>query len=293
MSACKNKKEPAPTAPSEQVSITPAEFTASVYMVDSWRKDMEDGSREYYITLLMHSEDYYDAPTSDDIKYQTDDGYASLTDAIEGSSISIYQTNAETKMGISTYAKIKTPKLIDVKKIHVLLEGPAEYDKDALTKEDYASKYGNTEGWRALLSCVSSKTPPIALAAQLQSTIDYGVVRMFDQNYSFFYYEKSEGEVVVDANKKVSKFTVDIMRDITLEPIATSIANATYCVKFIDGKAQKVELDKRLKIFSSIVNGELIVGFETVDGSDFSTYDGEIPDAIAYVYDTTHYFTID
>lgn len=102
MSACDGSIFPTEPPVNEGV---PAEYTATTYLLDSWREEDEAGSRTYYITLLMYSDDYYDCPTVDDIKYKTDNGYESLVDVIENAKVEVYPMNKGTNRGICTYAK--------------------------------------------------------------------------------------------------------------------------------------------------------------------------------------------
>ena len=142
VTACKN--------PNDKVEIvtgaaTIADFDATVYLVDSWREDGEDGARDYYTTLLIYSEDFYDAPTVDDIRYETDTGSEELKKVVEGAEIVAYNVNNQPVNGICTYVKIKTPTIIDEKKIYVYLAGPASYNPDTLTMEAYQEVNGSLE----------------------------------------------------------------------------------------------------------------------------------------------------
>jgi hypothetical protein len=270
---------------------TIAEYTANAYLLDSWRNDMDDGNREYYITLLLYSNDYYDAPSIDDVKYKTDDGYGSLMEAIEDSTIVVYQMNNELKAGICSYVKIKTNKLIDTKKIYVLLEGPEKYQENTLTKEEYLLANGSLDGWRSVLTSITESTPPYDEVTTLQTSLNNGGIRLYDDTKSQFYYESDGANKIIDGSTMLTKVFVDPMKNSTLDMLGSALQMGGVA-NFVDGKVELTELNQRLKIAYKIVDNELWIGFETVDGSDINKYDGEIPDLIVYTYDKISCFVV-
>lgn len=289
MSACNNEKPDDNFATIVTGEATVAKHSAAVYPIDNWREDAEDGSRTYYTTLLIYSDNFYGAPTIEDIKYKTDNGYENLIDVIEGSSVTIYDINNQPVNGICTYVKIKTHALVDTKKIYAYLSGPSEYNPETLTIDKYKEVHGSTDGWVEMLSSVTTKSAPSDDVARLQTDIYSGVIRLYDDNSSLFYYNSNNANPIVDGNTRLTKIDVDKLKDSPEESLILDLKENGTVAKIVDGKVEIVDLDERLKITGKIVDGEVFLGFETVDGSDFGEYDGEIPDAI--VYDTLRQYT--
>lgn len=292
MSACKNEKSPTQNDPTNPTAkVEPASYSARTYMIDQWRVDLDDGSREYYITLLMHSNDYSARPTSEDVKYHTDDGYYPIEDSFDNAVVEVYQPELVTN-GTCAYAKIKTSQLIDTKKIHVQLSGPKEYQEGIQTKDDYVAINGSADGWCSVLTQISSMSTPNAEALKMQKPNVGGLLRLSDEKYSQYYYAPTEQTGIVDKDRIWSKFTIDALKNATLDNAKTHITQHGEPVNFENGIAKKVELDKRLKIVCDVVDGCLWVGVATVDGSDIAQYDGEIPDMIVYFSNREAHFLI-
>jgi hypothetical protein len=293
LSACNNNSEQNTDPSIVTGDVEPSEFSANTYLLDSWREDAEDGSRSYYITLLMYSDDYYACPTTNDVKYKTGKEYQVLTNAIEGAEVTLYQVNTELKSGICTYAKIKTPALLDTKKLYVYLAGPIEYDENTLTEEAYKAQHGSLDGWRKLLTRVSKNSPPNEDVVSMQTSINSGVIRLCDEHYTQYYYSSQNPHPVVDGNRSMTKITIDPMKEEgTLENLATHLTQYGGVALIKNDIATTTELDARLRVVYEIIDNELWLGFETVDGSDISTYDGDIPNAISYTYDKTYYLLL-
>ena len=289
--ACGNKQVDTPTEPNiVHDAAKPAEYDAKTYLVDSWREDDESGVRSYYTVLLMYSDDYYDIPNENDILYKTENGYEALLDAIDDSSITLYTLNEQTKIGVCTYAKIKTNTLIDTKKVYAMIEGPVEYDENALTEDDYKDIHGNLDGWRAIMTSVSEKTPPSNIGNDL---IHMGVVNLFDNNAPQYFYSASNQDPVVDGNKMMASLVVEGLSETsTLELF---LEHATlYCetANIVDGVPESVELDENLKIIGELIDGVVWLGFETVDGTDIQDSWDLVPDALVYIYNNEYYFVL-
>lgn len=291
MSGCKNEEDVEPTIVNDGVLAT---YTANVYLVDSWKEENEDGARKYQTTLLLYSKDYYDVPGVEDIKYQTNEGYEILVDAIEGSSVVLYPMNEGAKSGIATYAKITTNNLIDVKKIYAVLEGPVEYDEEALTEEDYKSKHGKLDdGWKSLMVSISEKLPPRDEVVKMNARVGAGEIMLFHETYPEYFYSCVTGEPTVEGSKIVNRMLVAAMTsDANIEMFVEHVSQYCEYVNFVDGEPTKVELNENLKTVCEIVENEVWFGFETADGSDIENYIDEVPDALAYVYGEAYYFVL-
>jgi hypothetical protein len=269
----------------------PNQYVSHIYKLDEWKNDLEDGKKEYYVSFVMYSKDYYANPTINHIKYHKDGKYERLIDVFPDAKIELFDVNT-TQNGICTYAKVKTSQLIDIKSVHVLLEGPAKYDSEALTKEAYVNKYGSTKGWIATMVRVSEKTANHSDLAELQTDFYRGVCRVSDFKSSQFYYESGNYAPVIKDNKILSKVDVVPIKNCEISAMADAILYSTAFYNIVDGVATEAKLDERLRVVSQEIDGELWVGFETIDGSNMSDYDGEIPDVIAYINLKTCYFQV-
>jgi hypothetical protein len=292
MAACNNNED----GPDQVVvpgDATPAEFNASTYLIDSWREDASSGDRVYYITLFMYSKDYYACPTTEDIKYKTDDGYVPLTESVEGTEITMYHLNAESKKGVCAYAKIATPILIDTKKIYVNLAGPSEYNENTLTEEAYQASNGSLEGWRALLTNVSTNDVSSEVDKEIYSSKYYGILRLYDDYRSQYYCSSITPIPIVHNERMVTKIEIDpLTENASMETLVEHVTKYGQFAMIDNDVVTTIELDERLNVVCEVIDGELWVGFETVDGSNIDTFDGEIPDAIAYPHSNICYLAV-
>lgn len=293
LAAC-NNETPTETEPViNTVEPVPMEFRSATYLLGDWREDLDDGKRCYYISLLMYSEDYCADITVDNILYKVDGEYIPIHNAIEGVSVDLMDVADKSKTGICTYAMIKTPKLIDVKKIRVYIAGPSQYDAEAMSKDAYEAKYGSSDGWRALYTSISTKTPPHDAAAELQNTMDCGVIRLYDDTKSQFYYKALSEEPTIEGGRMTMIFELCKMTEGTsTDNLIQHLVDFAVCYVNTDGELKDIALDENLKMVCEIVDGNLVLGFETVDGSDISLFEGEIPDVITYPHETPYNFVI-
>jgi hypothetical protein len=272
-------------------AATPSEYSAQTYLIDSWHENFDDGTKKHYITLAIYSADYYAEIDHEDIKYLDEGKYESLSNVWNGSSVEIFNLNT-TQSGICAYAKITTNELIDLKKIYVKMSGPAKYDAEALTKDDYVEKYGTTDGWCSKLASVSERSIPHRAMFAMQGGLAASTIRLYTEEADMYYYESTK-EPVIDGNSIMTKFNVNILKECSIDTLVDVIAYQTTFANIVDGVALETELDERLQIVAEIVDGEVWIGFETVDGSAMSTYNGEVPDAIVHKYNgKTSYFVI-
>lgn len=282
--------KPAPSTPEIKNEGVPVDFNAYMYIIDNWQSK-ENDTVCYYLTLVVYSEDYYDCLTEDDIKYVTNSGYVPLSSAVENTSVTVYPINRDAKKGVCSYVKIKSPRLLDTKKIYAYAEGPIAYQENVNTKEDYKNANGTLDGWRALYISVTTKSFNIDNTESLRSIYE-GVIRLSTDNNEQYYYESRTPSPIINENKMLTKIYVDPLKKATLETFMDAlINNATFSV-INDGVAEKVELDPRLKVIGEIVDGEVLIGFETVDGSSFEDYDGAVPDAIRYESGSKYTFIV-
>lgn len=270
-----------------------AKYTACMYQVDQWKVENEDGTRDYFTTFLLYSDDYYDEPTVDDIKYLTNDGYEILESVVEDSEVTIYTMNSTVKEKVCTYVKIKTKKMLDEQKVYASIAGPTEYDAEISSKEDYIEKYGSDEGWRALMVCVTTYNVPTTTVSAFQPNQNEGVVHLVDEDSSSCYYKMSNEGSVIEGNSILRKVEVDPLSENGTNAFIDTI-NASYAAKVIDGEITVMEnLDENIQIVCKVIGGEVWLGFELADGTNWSDYHGETPEMIIFsLNEHTYCFTL-
>lgn len=274
--AC-NKISDIPTTPSE-----PVKYEATASIIDSW-KDTTGDAPVYVTSIVLYSEDFYSCPTDGDVKILIDNNYETLVEAVAGSTIAVYTMNKNLHHGVYTHMKIKSPKLLDVKKIYVALEGPVEYKENVETSEEYQKINGSLDGWASLLVQLSTRNQPSTKNGYaMVDSLNHGIVELASKNRDRFYYSLINKELVLDDDKMLSSFFIDPITNSDSGQIADHIINDGVVANIVDGEIVVSKIDNRLEIYSCVEDGELLVGFKMADGSNFSTYDGEVPDAIVY-----------
>ena len=259
-----------------------ADYEATAYLLDSW-KEIDNNSTTYITSIIVYSEDFYDCPTSDDVKLLTENDYKPLSETIEQSEITVYTMNKNLYRGIYTHIKIKSPELLDTTKIYIDVEGPLGQQEKERTKDEYEKTNGSLDGWVGLMLQVSERNiPSIAGKHDLTDSLKYGTVEIINKNRDQFYYLSEMTESIVENNKILTKFFIDAVTESDVNEIPNNLIIDGKVANIIDSKVEIVELDERLTIYCEIIDGELWVGYETVDGSDFSAYDGNTPDAVVY-----------
>ena len=275
--ACGNDQKDEPKDES-----VPATYTASMYRIDDWKVKNEDDTKDYYMTFLLHSEDYYDEPDVDDIKYLTENGYEPISEAIEGIEIKLYTMNSTSKKGICSYLKIKTNKLIDAQKIYALLEGPVEYDETLKNHEEYKEKYGDDVAWGALMINYTTHNIPTTTVSAVSPRDGEGVFFLSDGQSSSYYYNMT-GDIVINENKMLKKVEVEQLSEVGIESLSETLKYALPA-QMVNGELQRMDnLNDNLQICCEIVDGCLWLGFETVDGSDIDDYKDALPYALVFM----------
>ena len=257
---------------------TPAEYETWIYQVDDWKEKDVEQNDVYYKTLLIYSKDYYDEPSTDDIRYLTNNGYEGLTDVVENSSITIYTMNATSKTGVCTYVKIKTNEMLDEKKIYANVEGPVEYIEGVSKKEDFVKKYKSEDGWCGLMVSVSDFMVPTDEVGPIQPSREVGVITLSnDEETTRCYYQINSENATIKNNTIMKSMVVDELHENGLEEFV-KILPSCYTANVVDGEVQVVqELNENIKIKCEVVDNVLWYGYETVNGDNISTYIDELP----------------
>lgn len=289
LTACKNDENPTPTGP----VFTPTDVDIKTYNCDEWKEEAEDGTRTYYTVLLTYTDDCYDVLTADDLKYSSNDGMIPLTDAFSDVTVDVINVNNYNKVGVCAYIRITSPKLIDMKKVHTLVEGPPEYDENIVTKEDYVSKNGSSDGWQSVLTNIVSTTPPYDEIEAIYTQEDTGVIRLYTNDRAQYWYEITDEARVMKGADFLTKYKVTPIKNSTLEDFTTNLLTNGVPINIVDGEIVETDLDERITLACNIVDGYVWIGFSTVDGSDFKDYDGEVPYAIVYPTNTRHLFCVE
>ena len=258
------------------------QYNATASIVDSW-KDTEGDAAIYVTSIVLHSDDFYDCPQANDVNISTDEGYQVLTDFVPGAEIVVYNLNESLHQGVYTYMKIKSPKLLDTKKIYVNLEGPVEYQNDIDTSEKYLEVNGSMDGWCNLLVQLSEYDKQASKNwGHMIDSNSYGVIELVNKDRDQFYYSYIDDNMIINNDKMLKKVFIDKLTNSDINQIVDQLIQDGQVANIVNGEIEIINIDDKLEIYSCVDNGELFVGFKTTDGSNFNEYNGEIPEVIVY-----------
>ena len=279
LSACSQKQQ----STDSNFTVSVGGVSADTYILDSWKEELSDGTREYYLSLYLYSKDYYALLDSSSIKFLNENGeYEALTDVFEGSNVNIIDFN-DTKQGTSTIAIIKTKQMIDNKKIYVLMEGPVQYDKDILTKEDYINKYNKEptdSEWVARLCSSSNRTPPIKTIS-FEHNSNEGIFGFSDNQNHYFYYS-SVGKKTVANDKVYTQWNINKITNFSAEQLTSACNASLYGAKLIDNQLEYSECDQNIQIYCELNENIMTIGYKTIDGKSIEPYLSKLPTYLAY-----------
>ena len=284
MTACKNNGNQEFKDESQEAS-----YTATLFKIDDWRVDLEDSTREYYMTFIAYTTDYCATITNDQVMYLTSDsGYKPITEALENVSVDIYNVVDRTKSnGTCTYIKIKSPVIVDTKKIYVRVAGPATYDPNTLTRDDYIAVHGNEDGWKSILCSYTQTSTKYDDIENLHNMVNENVIRVdADDSYPQFYYKRTNDAAVVTDTEVYAVFDLVALNESDPAKLTAAIENNAVYIESVkeDGTYTTMKIDENLVAFARIVDGQLHVGIKTKDDSSIATYKDQLPCAITYNY---------
>lgn len=288
MTACNNKEQ----TPTIGEVTMPSDLDAKVYPYNDEKIENEDGTKTYKTSYIVHTSNFYDVLTVDDIKYSTTNGMQLFSEIYQDAKLNVINVNNLEKTGTCAFIYIESPILIDFKKMYVYVEGPKTYDESISSKEDYVAKNGSTDGWYSMYLTVSSAQYPSDKIESTYTKNGSGVAKLYDDGRSMFKYELTDDVNIITGNTMLTKYKVTSLRNASLEVFAEQIETSGVPA-MIDGEEYVVEdVSEKLSVYC-IVEGEYVwIGYQTVDGSDFTNYDGMIPDCIVYVAATYHAFCV-
>lgn len=280
LTACKNNEQPAPT-------ITPvgstAKFEVTTYLVEEW-KDINENNETtgYNYILLVYTDGFYCHVENNDIKFLDTTERKPLTEAIDGATVQTINLNAGNKKGTCAYVTIKIPKLIDTRKINILVEGPATYDAEVSTKDEYIKKHGNDDGWYATLTSISTHTPTYQDVELNYKSETSGMLRLFDTGRSQYWYENVSAAALKDS-KIIITMNVTPLKNTTIDDFVKGFKEGCYFVDIDEnGAFKEAKLDDRLEFVIATSGNAVELIMQMKDGSDIANYDGKMPSAIIY-----------
>lgn len=262
-------KEEVKENPNFNVSV--GKHSASTYLLDSWREDKEDGTRDYYLSLYLHSESYYSILDESCVRYLDGSDYKVLTDVIDNASVQIIDHN-EDNVGTSAFALIKTSKMIDSKKVYVLMDGPATYDANIKTKEDFKNKNGEMptkEEWATTLASYSDQTPPIKEKPVVSADYKKGIIGFYEETNRIISYNQS-GKLNVEKDKMYITLDVTMLTNIDAESLQSNFSSRLTPAKIDGDNIEVVSLPKNLEIYFEIQDSTLLIGYKTKDSTEIS-----------------------
>lgn len=281
--ACKNDE----IKETEPPVMKDFEYTVLIKVMDSWKVEKEDGTRDYYLTLFASSENMYCEINNEDVRFYSDAGYKTLEETINGSEVSIVNLNEDTKKGVAACIMIKTTNMIDTKKINISLDGPSEYDAECLDKTSYEAKHGKGS-WGSVMSKVSSQSYSSASITQVQSGVRYGMLCPVNQDglsLALYFDQRGENKMpVADGSKYYVELDVVSFSNRDIASFKQYFEDLMYAKDKIDLYEGNVELDKNVTTYAEYIDGKMRLGYQTVDGSDIASYIESFPEWLAVVY---------
>ena len=261
--------------------VSKGELSASTYVTDSWKMEKEDGTRDYFLSLFLHSDTYYAFLNESCVKFLDNGEYKLLTDVFADAEITLYDFN-DTKTGTSAFALIKTNKMIDSKKVYVLMDGPAKYEEDVKSKEDFTKKHGaepTKSEWATSLCSYSEKTSPVK---NIVFNHDNSGIFGFFEEENFYYYYQQTGDFVVSGDKAYANFTITPLTEATNEQIETVAAPYFFAANINDGTISQADEIENIEIYYHYENNVISVGYKTSNGQNIQTYIKNLPEYIAF-----------
>lgn len=279
--ACKNDKVDEDVT----IEIKPFEYTVSVRVIDEWKVEKEDGTRDYYMTLYAQSDTMYCELKEDNVIFYSDAGYNPLEETIQGSEVTVYNLNEDTHKGVNACIMIKTKNMIDSKKINISFDGPSEYDAECLDKTSYEAKHGKGS-WGSVMSKVSSSAYSSSYIVQSQSGVQYGMFCPMNQDglSLALYFDQRNVAPVTEGDKHYVKLEVTSFSNRDIAAFREYFETRMEAKDKIDLYEGKVELDKNIAMYAEYVDGAMLIGYRTVDGSDISSYVESFPEWLAVIY---------
>ena len=263
--------------------IVPAKYNASASKVGSWVEESKD-RKDYFVTILLSSQDYYCKPQKDCVMYLDENQYKPIHEVFEDIDIDFYYASEGVFEGFYTYVKIHTHQLIDTKRIYFQLSGPRIYDQSTLTKEDYIAIHGNNDGWCEMLCGISTKFPDNDSAVQSERSMYEGTIMLFNETNSIFYIKPTATKASKLDNAYLKEFIIESLTGESVDVFCTNFSQTAECVTLVDDVVASDKLDDRLKIVAKVTEGRVMIGYETVDGSSINNYDGVIPKILRHSY---------
>ena len=205
------------------------------------------------------------------VRYLDGSDYKVLTDVIDNASVKIIDHN-EDNVGTSAFALIKTSKMIDSKKVYVLMDGPATYDADIKTKEDFKNKNGEMptkEEWATTLASYSDQTPPIKEKPFVSADYKKCIIGFYEETNRIISYNQS-GNLNVKNDKMYITLDVTMLTDIDAESLQSNFGSRLTPAKITGDDIEVVSLPENLEIYFEIQDSTFLIGYKTKDSTEIS-----------------------
>lgn len=290
-----NEEEP------EEEPVVFSEQVETLYLIDQWSVEKENEEKDYFVSLYLESNDYYDITQPEDVLCLTDEGeYKAFADVNKTADVQIFQRyEEELTDSVAAYILIKTDELVDLNNLFVNIEGPEKKIDGVETKEQYIEKTGSADGWNGTITTCVEQTIDDGSASTIEKTIyNKGFLNMLDDDSSVGYYEKIENSFIEKDNRKIVEISLKDFSEKASIAIETTIADAM--MVYIEKDTQEVVLDNSgnwslnlKKVFEPTEKG-FVVGYEYEDVEAIKDKEGHIPNAMAmYIGDTQYIITLE
>lgn len=275
---CKDDKQKS----DDSFKVSKGELSADVYLLDSWKNEIGENDRDYYVSLLLYSDTYYAFLNNDCVKYMQDGSYEKLTSVFSDSEIKILDLNSK-KSGTKAVALIKTKKMIDTKKIYVLMDGPAVYEDGIMSIEDFKSKHGNEptkSEWATSLCTQSSKSVPFS-KIEFDYDKNVGAFGFLDDINQYVYYEQT-GAPQIQEDKAFITLQLTYLTNTSDESVKNNMQDYLAAANIKNNEIENCELNDNLEFYFELTNNILSIGYKTKDRTNINTIIDSVPKYVSY-----------
>lgn len=295
LAACGNKKVDEPDNEFKPATIRPSTYSSSAYLLDEWRENFDDGSKEYTYSILAYSQDYYAHIDKTNLLYKDN---KTIIDQYPSAKIDLIEFGDKEQHQTITLILIKVDQILDTKKIMIDIFGGKKYLGDISDKDEYVNAGGSTEDWCAIRSFLIDKTPPFANFLDQSWDYDSTLMRLYDGNNSLLYIQRND--LVVTDNSIMREFTLTKLTEesnIDAMPVDALEFYPTHSPEFAEDEVEPVEaeLPENIEIICELSDDGNIVryGFKTIDGTSIASYRDRLPKYLVYMLNTSNIMFID
>ena len=283
---CGDKKNENQTETEESDSETDANVESLPYVkAYLWdRTNIEIEGKMYYDYLIeVYSDQCYSYPTDDSIIFKNDNEYKKISEVFSDVKVDTYCINKDLGGTTEYFIKIRSPKLLDTKKIFIYFVGMKEFDPK-IELNDYTESLPEDKNIFVsilLLSEINNKMSFSAYEIPNRLGNDYIIT---DSGYVFYYTGSTEKMFVKD-NTVWQKIDIDPVNHGDLNELAQYLEYSGFAYLSENAKTNKdvksMFYNDEYIVKTKVEDGNVYIGYTTKDGSELN--ESFKPDAFAII----------